>query len=144
MFRKKLVSEWPRNYGTSCAPFLAVRVLEHFAVDHQEEQLYFKNPTKGYLRRWYSYWVKQWRWAIVKPNRVNSADVLRKSWSWNMVSNTSFIQTKDTNAQFWPDKVLELFWYPGRYILTYNEVLAANPDSTNVGYLILSDSCHPL
>jgi len=51
MFRKKLVSEWPRNYGTSCAPFLAVRVLEHFAVDHQEEQLYFKNPTKGYLRR---------------------------------------------------------------------------------------------
>jgi len=46
------------------------------------------------------------------------------------VSNTSFIQKGDTNAQSSPVKVLGLYWHPGKDILTYNIGLAANPDCT--------------
>jgi len=51
--------------------------------------------------------------------------------SWlKWVSNTSFIQKGDTNAQSSPVKVLGLYWDTGKDILTYNIGLAADPDGT--------------
>jgi len=38
------------TYGTSCAPFLAVRVLEQLAVDHQDE---YPNASTTLLEDFY-------------------------------------------------------------------------------------------
>ncbi|XP_065724482.2 uncharacterized protein [Drosophila suzukii] len=119
------------TYGTSCAPFLAVRVLEQLAVDHQDE---YPNASKILLEDFYvdDVLTGSNHEDELRRNRdeliqlMSCANLELGKW----VSNTSFIQTDDTNAQSSPVKVLGLYWDPGRDILTYNIGLAANPDCT--------------
>jgi len=98
------------TYETSCAPFLAVRVLEQLAVDHQEKH---PNASKILLEDFYVNDVL---------NGSNNEDELRRNrheliqlmpcanlvlGKW--VFNTSFILTDDTDAQSSPVKVLGLY-----------------------------------
>ncbi|XP_070854707.1 uncharacterized protein [Drosophila suzukii] len=119
------------TYGTSCAPFLAVRVLEQLAVDHQDE---YPNASKILLEDFYvdDVLTGSNNEDELRRNRdeliqlMSCANLELGKW----VSNTSFIQKDDTNAQSSPVKVLGLYWDPGKDILTYNIGLAANPDCT--------------
>jgi len=119
------------TYGTSCAPFLAVRVLEQLAVDHQDE---YPNASKILLEDFYvdDVLTGSNNEDELRRNRdeliqlMSCANLELGKW----VSNTSFIQKDDTNTQSSPVKVLGLYWDPGKDILTYNIGLAANPDCT--------------
>ncbi|XP_046868497.1 uncharacterized protein LOC124461129 [Drosophila willistoni] len=97
-------------YGTSCAPFLAVRVLEQLATDHQQE---FPNAEKSYKR-------------ILMSTMCSLGQTLGK---W--VSNTPRIPTEGTDStQSSPVKVLGLYWQPGLDTLSYNVGLKGNVDCT--------------
>jgi len=119
------------TYGTSCAPFLAVRVLEQLAVDHQEE---YPKASKILLEDFYvdedltgsnnEDELRQNRDELIQL--MSCANLELGKW----VSNTSFIQKDDTVAQSSPLKVLGLYWDPGKDILTYNIGLAASPECT--------------
>jgi len=121
------------TYRTSCAPFLAVRVLEELAVDHQEEH----NATKILLEDFYVDDVLTGSKSEdeLRRNRdeliqlMSCANLQFGKW----VSNTSFIQTDDTDAQLSPVKVLGLYWHPREDIVTYK----IGPDCTK--RQILSD-----
>ncbi|XP_070851548.1 uncharacterized protein [Drosophila suzukii] len=109
------------TYGTSCAPFLAVRVLKQLAVDHQDE---YPNASKILLE---DFNVDD---VLTGSNnedelRRNRDELIQLMSCANLelgkwVSNTSFIQKDDTNTQSSPVKVLGLYWDPGKDILTYN------------------------
>ncbi|XP_044312531.1 uncharacterized protein LOC123037101 [Drosophila rhopaloa] len=122
------------TYGTSCAPFLAVRVLEQLAVDHQEE---YPNATKILLEDFY---VDDLLTGSNSEDELlrNRNELIQLMSRANLelgkwVSNTPCIQTDDSDtqpAQTSPVKVLGLYWHPGKDILTYNVGLAKNPDCT--------------
>ncbi|XP_070855517.1 uncharacterized protein [Drosophila suzukii] len=119
------------TYGTSCAPFLAVRVLEQLALDHQDE---YPNASKILLEDFYvdDVLTASNNEDELRRNREKLIQLMSRAnlelGKW--VSNTLFIQSDDTNAQSSPVKVLGLYWDPGKDILTYNIGLAANPDCT--------------
>ncbi|XP_070075756.1 uncharacterized protein [Drosophila takahashii] len=121
------------TYGTSCAPFLAVRVLEQLAIDHKEE---YPNASKILLEDFYVDDVLTGSNSEdeLLRNRNELVQLMSRAnlelGKW--VSNTPCIQTNDgdtQSAQTSPVKVLGLYWHPGNDVLTYN-----------VGYLLLSDS----
>ncbi|XP_044313278.1 uncharacterized protein LOC123037280 [Drosophila rhopaloa] len=122
------------TYGTSCAPFLAVRVLEQLAVDHQEE---YPKASKILLEDFYVDDVLTGSNSEdeLLRNRNELIQLMSRAnlelGKW--VSNTPCIQTDDSDtqlAQTSPVKVLGLYWHPGKDILTYNVGLAKNPDCT--------------
>ncbi|XP_044250699.1 uncharacterized protein [Drosophila takahashii] len=122
------------TYGTSCAPFLAVRVLEQLAIDHQEE---YPNASKILLEDFYVDDVLTGSNSEdeLLRNRNELVELMSRAnlelGKW--VSNTPCIQTDNSDtqsAQTSPVKVLGLYWHPGKDILTYNVGLAANPDCT--------------
>ncbi|XP_070074700.1 uncharacterized protein [Drosophila takahashii] len=122
------------TYGTSCAPFLAVRVLEQLAIDHQEE---YPNASKILLEDFYVDDVLTGSNSEdeLLRNRNELVELMSRAnlelGKW--VSNTPCIQTDNSDtqsAQISPVKVLGLYWHPGNDVLTYNVGLAANPDCT--------------
>ncbi|XP_070075755.1 uncharacterized protein [Drosophila takahashii] len=122
------------TYGTSCAPFLAVRVLEQLAIDHKEE---YPNASKILLEDFYvdDVLTKSNSEDELLRNRNELVQLMSRAnlelGKW--VSNTPCIQTNDgdtQSAQTSPVKVLGLYWHPGNDVLTYNVGLAANPDCT--------------
>jgi len=101
-------------------------VLEELAVDHQEEH----NATKILLEDFYVDDVLTGSKSEdeLRRNRdeliqlMSCANLQFGKW----VSNTSFIQTDDTDAQLSPVKVLGLYWHPREDIVTYK----IGPDCT--------------
>jgi len=106
-------------------------VLEQLAVDHKDE---YPNASKILLEDFYvddiltgsnnEDELRRIRDELIQL--MSCANLELGKW----VSNTSYIQKDDTNAQSSPVKVLGLYWDPGKDILTYNIVLATNPDCT--------------
>ncbi|XP_043947289.2 uncharacterized protein LOC122817906 [Drosophila biarmipes] len=119
------------TYGTSCAPFLAVRVLEQLAVDHRDE---YPIASKILLEDFYVDDVLTGSNSEDELLR-NRNELIQLMSCANLelgkwVSNSPFIHTDFTDAQLSPVKVLGLYWHPGKDILTYNVGLVANPDCT--------------
>jgi len=100
-------------------------------VDHQEE---YPNASKILLEDFYvdDVLTGSNNEDELRRNRdeliqlMSCANLELVKW----VSNTSFIQKDDSDAQSSPVKVLGLYWDPGKDILTYNIGLAASPDCT--------------
>ncbi|XP_046869246.1 uncharacterized protein LOC124461830 [Drosophila willistoni] len=120
------------TYGTSCAPFLAVRVLEQLATDHQQE---FPNAAKILQEDFYVDDVLtgsnseeeliQNRKELIQL--MSCANLELGKW----VSNTPRIPTEGTDStQSSPVKVLGLYWQPGLNTLSYNVGLKGNVDCT--------------
>ncbi|XP_046869360.1 uncharacterized protein LOC124462006, partial [Drosophila willistoni] len=120
------------TYGTSCAPFLAVRVLEQLATDHQQE---FPNAAKILQEDFYVDDVLtgsnseeeliQNRKELIQL--MSCANLELGKW----VSNTPRIPTEGTDStQSSPVKVLGLYWQPGLDTLSYNVGLKGNVDCT--------------
>ncbi|XP_044573411.1 uncharacterized protein LOC123257655 [Drosophila ananassae] len=110
------------TYGTSCAPFLAVRVLEQLAADHKHE---FPNAAKIVLEDFYVDDVLTG--ANSEDELLRNRDELVRLMSCanlelgKWVSNTKRIKPKDnTDSSQSPVKVLGLQWHPGEDTLSYN------------------------
>ncbi|KAH8313484.1 hypothetical protein KR067_006894 [Drosophila pandora] len=120
------------TYGTSCAPFLAVRVLEQLAADHKHE---FPNAAKIVLEDFYVDDVLTG--ANSEDELLRNRDELVQLMSCanlelgKWVSNTKRIKPKDnTDSSQSPVKVLGLHWHPGEDTLSYNVNLSKDPRCT--------------
>ncbi|XP_068158453.1 uncharacterized protein [Drosophila tropicalis] len=116
------------TYGTSCAPFLAVRVLEQLATDHQQE---FPNAAKILQEDFYVDDVltgSNSEEELIQNQKeliqlMSCANLELGKW----VSNTPRIPTEGTDStQSSPVKVLGLYWQPGLDTLSYNVGLKGN------------------
>ncbi|XP_044574061.1 uncharacterized protein LOC123258254 [Drosophila ananassae] len=117
------------TYGTSCAPFLAVRVLEQLAADHKNE---FPNAAKIGLEDFYVDDVLTG--ANSEDELLRNRDELVQLMSCanlelgKWVSNTKRIESEDnTDSSQSPVKVLGLHWHPGEDTLSYNVNLSKYP-----------------
>ncbi|XP_044573273.1 uncharacterized protein LOC123257597 [Drosophila ananassae] len=117
------------TYGTSCAPFLAVRVLEQLAADHKHE---FPNAAKIVLEDLYVNDVLTG--ANSEDELLRNRDELVQLMSCanlelgKWVSNTKRIQSEDnTDSSQSPVKVLGLHWHPEEDTLSYNVNLSKYP-----------------
>ncbi|XP_046869279.1 uncharacterized protein LOC124461907 [Drosophila willistoni] len=119
------------TYGTTCAPFLVVRVLEQLASDHQQE---FPNAAKILQEDFYVDDVLtgsnseeeliQNRKELIQL--MSCANLELGKW----VSNTPRIPTEGTDStQSSPVKVLGLYWQPGLDTLSYNIWICYNTDN---------------
>ncbi|XP_044570437.1 uncharacterized protein LOC123257066 [Drosophila ananassae] len=120
------------TYGTSCAPFLAVRVLEQLAADHKHE---FPNAAKIVLEDFYVDDVLTG--ANSEDELLRNRDELVQLMSCanlelgKWVSNTKRIKSEDnTDSSQSPVKVLGLHWHPGEDTLAYNVNLSKDPRCT--------------
>ncbi|XP_046868338.1 uncharacterized protein LOC124460789 [Drosophila willistoni] len=120
------------TYGTSCAPFLAVRVLEQLATDHQQE---FLNAARILQKDFYVDDVltgSNSEEELIQNRKellqlMSCANLELGKW----VSNTPRIPTEGTDStQSSPVKVLGLYWQPGLDTLSYNVGLKGNVDCT--------------
>ncbi|XP_044574062.1 uncharacterized protein LOC123258255 [Drosophila ananassae] len=130
------------TYGTSCAPFLAVRVVEQLAADHKHE---FPNAAKIVLEDFYVDDVLTG--ANSEDELLRNRDELVQLMSCanlelgKWVSNTKRIKPKDnTDSSQSPVKVLGLHWHPGEDTLSYNVNLSKDPRCTK--RQVLSDVSH--
>ncbi|XP_046869368.1 uncharacterized protein LOC124462014, partial [Drosophila willistoni] len=116
------------TYGTSCAPFLAVRVLQQLATDHHQE---FPNAVKILKEDFYVDDVltgSNTEEELIQNRKeliqlMSCANLELGKW----VSNTPRIPTEGTDStQSSPVKVLGLYWQPGLDTLSYNVGLKGN------------------
>ncbi|XP_044574113.1 uncharacterized protein LOC123258307 [Drosophila ananassae] len=120
------------TYGTSCAPFVAVRVLEQLAADHKHE---FPNAAKIVLEDFYVDDVLTG--ANSEDELLRNRDELVQLMSCanlelgKWVSNTKRIKSEDnTDSSQSPVKVLGLHWHPGEDTLSCNVNLSKDPRCT--------------
>nr|XP_044249381.1 uncharacterized protein LOC123002818 [Drosophila takahashii] len=102
------------TYGTSCAPFSAVRVLEQLARDHQDE---FPTASKIVLSR---------RDELIQL--MSKAKLELGKWVSNSsrLSHTSQEELPITSAL----KVLGMHWNPQDDVLSYKTSLSTEPEAT--------------
>ncbi|XP_070075685.1 uncharacterized protein [Drosophila takahashii] len=102
------------TYGTSCAPFLAVRVLEKLARDHQDE---FPTASKIVLSR---------RDELIQL--MSKAKLELGKWVSNSsrLSHTSQEELPITSAL----KVLGMHWNPHDDVLSYKTLLSTETEAT--------------
>ncbi|XP_070138595.1 uncharacterized protein [Drosophila bipectinata] len=117
------------TYGTSCAPFLAVRVLEQLAADHQKE---FPTAAKNLMEDFYVDDVLTGSNSEdeLQRNRDELVQLMScaKLELGKWVSNTKYIVSEDnTDSSHSSVKVLGLHWHPKKDTLSYNVNLAIYP-----------------
>ncbi|XP_043064457.1 uncharacterized protein LOC122320328 [Drosophila ficusphila] len=121
------------TYGTSCAPFLAVRVLEQLARDHQDE---FPTASKIVLEDFYVDDVLTG--AETEDELLSRRDELIQLMSraklelGKWVSNSSVIRhiRQDELQITSAVKVLGMLWNPQDDVLSYKASLSTEPDAT--------------
>ncbi|XP_068140065.1 uncharacterized protein [Drosophila tropicalis] len=128
------------TYGSSYAPFLADRVLEQLATDHQQE---FPNAAKILQEDFY---VDDVLTGSNSEEELiqNQKELIQLMSCTNLepgkwVSNTPRIPTEGTySTQSSPVKVFGLYWQPGHDTLSYSVGLKGNFDCTK--RQVLSDA----
>ncbi|XP_070138640.1 uncharacterized protein [Drosophila bipectinata] len=120
------------TYGTSCAPFLAVRVLEQLAADHQKE---FPTAAKILMEDFYvdDVFTGSNSEDELRRNRDELVQLMScaKLELGKWVSNNKYIVSEDkTDSSPSSVKVLRLHWHPKKDTLSYNVNLAKRPSCT--------------
>ncbi|XP_068143648.1 uncharacterized protein [Drosophila tropicalis] len=130
------------TYGTACAPFLAVRVLEQLATDHEYE---FPSAARILLDDFYvddvlTGAMNEQELLDIKEELIllmSRAQLELSKW----VSNSKRIASNEGNEIDFSKmaaKVLGLHWRPGEDVLTYNVSLSEHMTCTK--RQVLSDT----